>query len=102
MAVTTGGLLQVVTTAAGGASEAHDVMVGPMETPIIAVGFSPDGGLLAAGVGGNVNLWNTSDWSQAAVLGHGTENVHLLSFSPDGRALVTVDNGNMLRIWRVP
>src|SRR5688500_12848253 len=68
------------------------------------VTFSPDGKMLATGTddlsnfAGNVELWNTTDWSLLRRLpGKGFQ----LAFSPDGEFLVALRDRHTLDIWRV-
>ena len=100
-AVISGGLLQVINTSVQADVAAQDLIVASPETPVTAVAFSPDGALVAAGVGEDMLIWETAAWTQVATLPQGGA-VRLVSFSPDGRALVSVDDNNLLKSWRIP
>jgi WD40 repeat protein len=63
--------------------------------------YSPDGTLLAVAVDGNIILWNTLDWTQAAVIASPGGNVTGLAFSPDGTALDSIAEDGILRRWMV-
>lgn len=83
------------------------------------VEFSPDGKWLASagrarsalgtaihgltGIGRAsppVHIWRVSDGAAVAALPHPTD-VSRLAYAPDGRHLVTADDGGRVRIWRV-
>jgi len=100
--VIAGGLLQEVNTSVDGNTVAQDLLISEPDTPISSVTYSPDGGLIAAAVGGNVFIWETENLKQVAKYDHGGGIIRLLSFSPDGRALVSVDDSNLLKSWRIP
>lgn len=66
--------------------------------------FSPDGKILATGTSpyphfsGNIELWNTSDWSLLHRLpGQG----YSLEFSRDGQSLISLRTGNLIDLWQV-
>jgi WD40 repeat protein len=68
------------------------------------VKFSPDGKILATGTddlpgwAGNVELWNTTDWTLLRRLpGKGFR----LAFSPDGEFLVALRDRSRMDLWRV-
>lgn len=63
--------------------------------------FSPDGTMLAAAQGGKIRIWETAKWTEVPGLENGGDRVRLLSFSPDGSRLVSVDDQNLLRVWQV-
>lgn len=100
--VAAGGLLQIVPTAVGDGAAAQDLLVIPPDTSISSPVFSPDGSLVAAGVAGKVVVWETVSGTQIVELFHSSQNVRLVSFSPDGRALISVDEQYLLKSWRVP
>jgi WD40 repeat protein/tRNA A-37 threonylcarbamoyl transferase component Bud32 len=65
-----------------------EVLKGHTET-VLCVAFNPDGESLASGDGkGNLNLWQPAFDKGALVCTHNTD-VHGVTFSPDGKRLVT-------------
>lgn len=66
--------------------------------------FSSDGDFLGAGIGGGVNnnelwLWNTTDWSQAAVW---QTDGSSFAFSPDAPLIATTTSTGTVALRRVP
>ena len=105
--------------ATGGGFRGHDVRVkiwNPLSGELIQtlqtsntygiddLEFSPDGKILATGTdplsnfAGNVELWNTTDWSLLRRL---PAKGFRLAFSPDGEFLVALRDRRTLDIWRV-
>ncbi|MDP6438745.1 MAG: protein kinase [Candidatus Brocadiia bacterium] len=80
----------------------HDPMRFDCDTAPMALAFSPDGRLLAAGCrGGWVRLW---DWETAELLAEGKghkRGVVALAFSPRGRLLATGGNDEKILLWDV-
>ena len=74
-----------------------------IETPALAVAFSPDGRRLASGGGDEiVRLWEvrTGEPVGAPLRGH-TNVVTSVAFSPDGRRLASGGRDNVVRLWEV-
>ncbi len=68
------------------------------------VAFSPDGKLFAAASYGEVYFWETGDWSGGGAARIKTPHdgtVSGLTFSPDGRLILTRDVNNLARLFRV-
>ena len=66
---------------------------------ILAMDFSPDGGLLATGADdGTAQIWDTSSGRRLAVLLNGYD-VMRAEFTPDGQNLVTVSQVGLFTLW---
>ncbi len=70
------------------------------EGSILALAFSPDGGLLASGgYDAVVRVWDVRSGAQVAELkGHDAE-VHAVAFSPDGQWLAAAGRPGALWLW---
>lgn len=68
--------------------------------PVTSLAFSPDGRLVAGAYGPTVQIWETQALTPAANLPGPTASTSMVSFSPDGRFLVSVHDENQLAVWR--
>lgn len=69
---------------------------------VMALAFSPDNRLLAAGYGlsdGTIRLWDTSTGAPAGVLEGHRSWVSRLLFAPDGKRLYSASADQTLRVW---
>jgi WD40 repeat protein len=72
-----------------------------------ALSFSPDGSMIASGQSLNrfqndnwVMIWNTDDWTELQTIRDYGDDVHAVSFSPDGRILATGSRDDTLRLFK--
>lgn len=63
--------------------------------------YSPDGNLLATVTEFSLRIWNASTGQQLGVVRDLPDGIYDLSFSPDGRWLITVSNNDLIEIWGV-
>jgi WD40 repeat protein len=70
-------------------------------TSLGAIGFSPDGKLLAGALteAATVRVWDTATGRQVRELRGHTGNVTRLAFSPDGGRLATASEDRMVKVW---
>ena len=68
---------------------------------ILAVAYSPDGKTVASsGNSGNtIHLWNIENGKRLRTLEGHTDMVNALTFSPDGKTLVSGSDDDTLRVW---
>jgi WD40 repeat protein len=70
------------------------------------VEFSPDGTMLAAGLGllthpGSVRVWNVVDWTELFVFEDPDREVTAIAFSPNGAQIAAAYGRGMIRIWNL-
>lgn len=61
--------------------------------------FSPDGSLLAGISGYAIRLWDTAMWEERPPLAGHNKAVETLTFTPDGRQLITSSRDGTIRVW---
>src|SRR5262245_30079536 len=64
--------------------------------------FTPDGRLMCALIGCNVEIWDTRTWRQLRVLEAHPGGASTASFSPDGGAVATTGADGFLKLWEIP
>ena len=84
----------------------HELLRLPHPQAVTALAVSPDGNLIATGVGYSrqgkysARLWDAQSGRQSAELSDDSE-FRALAFSPDGRLLSTATAGRIVRVWNV-
>lgn len=68
---------------------------------IRGLAFSPDGVLLAAGVGAKIPLWRVWDGTLLHTLTGHQNIVRGVAFAPDGATLASASNDDTVRLWQV-
>jgi WD40 repeat protein len=63
--------------------------------------FSPDGTLIAAGIGKPIHVWNVKERQQLHTLSGHEKKVWFTAFSPDGSTLVSASADTTARLWDV-
>ena len=67
-----------------------------------ALAFSPDGRLIAVGLGnGTVALWDVATRQPAGAIGTGGPTLYSVGFSGDGRVLATGASNGVVSLWNV-
>jgi WD40 repeat protein len=68
---------------------------------IRAAAYSPDGQLIATGLGQTIKIWNASSGTEITTLPQAGGSVHDLAFSPDQRLLMSRSEGDLIELWVV-
>ncbi|HCS40264.1 MAG TPA: hypothetical protein DIW44_11865 [Anaerolineaceae bacterium] len=69
--------------------------------PAHCIDFSPNGTLLAMGVGSALQIWDVTSGNMLASLDGHAGQITALAFSTDGKLLATIGNDNQLFLWQV-
>jgi WD40 repeat protein len=72
-----------------------------LDSPVGSLAFSPAGDILAGNYRYGFQTWNAETLEPLVTLPSGGSETLLVSFSPDGRVLITIHNNNELRVWVV-
>jgi WD40 repeat protein len=67
----------------------------------VALGFSPDGNLLAVGTGKKLEILDVASGNLIASLDGHQDQINTVAFSPDGKYLATTGFDNQLYLWQV-
>ncbi|MRS01933.1 hypothetical protein EG832_01680 [bacterium] len=69
--------------------------------PALCIDFSPNGTLLAMGVGSALQIWDVTSGDMLASLDGHAGQIIALAFSADGKFIATAGNDNQLFLWQV-
>lgn len=72
-----------------------------LSEPGLCLDFSPNGSLLAVGVGSALEIWDLSTATKIVSLQGHADSITQLQFSPDGRYIATAGMDNQLHLWQV-
>ena len=72
-----------------------------VENDVYSVVFSPDGRLLASGVGYTARVWRVADGELQRIMKGHEGPVYGAAFSPDGTLLASGSSDHTVRLWRV-
>lgn len=67
----------------------------------LCLDFSPNGTLLAMGVGSTLQIWDVTSGTMLASFDEHLSEITSLAFSADGKYLATAGNDNQLFLWQV-
>ncbi|PKN99691.1 MAG: hypothetical protein CVU42_06805 [Chloroflexi bacterium HGW-Chloroflexi-4] len=68
--------------------------------PALCLDFSPNGTLLAMGVGSALQIWDVTSGALLASLDGHSGQITALSFSADGKFIATAGNDNQIFLWQ--
>ena len=69
--------------------------------PARALAFSPDGRILAAGIGADIHLYDKESLHNTGSMSAGKSPVSALAFSPDGSRIAAGHEDGRVRLWEV-
>ncbi|HOW91636.1 MAG TPA: hypothetical protein PK883_04895 [Anaerolineaceae bacterium] len=72
-----------------------------MNEPVYAMQFSPDGKLLAAAVGKDLQIWDATSATLLTTLTGHSDIILQIAFSPDQHTIATAGLDNQLLLWQI-
>jgi len=72
-----------------------------MNEPVYAMQFSPDGKLLAASVGKDLQIWDATSATLLTTLTGHSDIILQIAFSPDQHTIATAGLDNQLLLWQI-
>lgn len=82
-------------------SQERPQTIGKHVGPAYRIAFSPDESLLASSGADGVRIWNPGTGQQIHHLTGHDADVNWVTFSPDGRCIVTASDDKSVRIWEI-
>lgn len=99
--VTTAGVNPVPAVTLWDAAGGNVLKTYELTEPALCIDFSPNGTLLALGVGSTLQIWDVTSGDMIVSLDGHSGQITALAFSADGKFLATAGNDNQLFLWQV-
>ncbi len=78
-----------------------ETVIERLDDSVSALAFSPDGSLIAAGIGEDIRIWDTGSGSPHCNLTGSPGVVKSIIFTPNSRSLITLATDGIIRIWSI-